>query len=151
MARTVGTPYRVAGCRVELVREGPMLLSDGATPAAVAKLTRLHLGAVTDRESFVIVLLNVRLRVLAIHTVSVGTVSSSLVHPREVFKAALLSGATAIVLAHNHPSGDPEPSADDVSLTRRLAAGGTLLGVEILDHVIVAEERHVSLRERGLL
>ena len=81
-----------------------------------------------------------------------GCLTSSLVHPRETFKPAILGGAAAIVLAHNHPSGDPEPSAEDVALTRRLVSAGTLLGIEVLDHVIIGEAgRFVSLKERGVI
>ena len=97
-------------------------------------------------------MLTIRHRVLGLHTVSVGCLSSSLVHPREVFKPAILAGSAALLVAHNHPSGDPEPSAEDVALTRRLAAAGTLLGIELLDHLILGEAgRFVSLRERGVL
>ena len=105
-----------------------------------------------DREVFVIALLTIRHRVLGLHTVSVGCLTSSLVHPREVFKPAFLAGAAALLLAHNHPSGDPEPSGEDVALTRRLASAGTLLGIDVLDHVVLGEAgRFVSLRERGVL
>jgi len=72
-------------------------------------------------------------------------------HPREVFKAALLANAAAIILTHNHPSGDPTPSADDMALTRRLAEAGTLIGVEVLDHIIVGDGRYFSFREGGRL
>ena len=106
----------------------------------------------TDREVFAVALLTVRHRVLGLHTVSVGCLTGSLVHPREVFKPAILAGSAALLLAHNHPSGDPEPSAEDVVLTRRLAAAGQLLGIEILDHLVIGEAgRFVSLRERGVL
>ena len=74
-----------------------------------------------------------------------------MVHPREVFKAALLANAASIVLAHNHPSGDPAPSPDDVALTRRLVDAGRLLGVEVLDHIVIGEGRYVSVRELGWL
>ena len=105
----------------------------------------------TDREVFVIAMLTVRHRVLGLHTVSVGCLTSSLVHPREVFRPAIMAGfCAALLLAHNHPSGDPEPSAEDLALTRRLAAAGTLLGIEVLDHLILGEAgRFVSLKERG--
>jgi DNA repair protein RadC len=110
-----------------------------------------YIGEV-DREVFVIAMLTIRHRVIGLHTVSVGCLTSSLVHPREVFKPAILAGSAAILAAHSHPSGDPEPSAEDISLTRRLAAAGQLLGIELLDHVIIGETgRFVSLRERGVL
>jgi DNA repair protein RadC len=85
------------------------------------------------------------------HEVSRGTLDTTLVHPREVFKAAILANASAIVVAHVHPSGDPTPSGDDLHLTRQLTAAGTLLGIEVLDHIIVGDGRHVSFREIGHL
>jgi DNA repair protein RadC len=120
-------------------------------PGEAAPLLAQYIGD-TDREVFVVALLTVRHRVLGLHTVSVGCLPSSLVHPREVFKPAILAGSAALLLAHNHPSGDPEPSAEDIALTRRLTSAGQLLGIEILDHLILGEAgRFVSLRERGVL
>lgn len=105
-----------------------------------------------EREHFLALYLDVRNRVKQAYVVSIGIATSSLVHPREVFRPAILAGAVGVVLAHNHPSGDPEPSAEDLALTRRLASAGTLLGISVLDHVILgAPGRHVSLRERGAL
>ena len=120
-------------------------------PAEAAAMLAQYIGEV-DREVFVIAMLTIRHRVIGLHTVSVGCLTSSLVHPREVLKPAILSGSAAFLAAHNHPSGDPEPSAEDIALTRRLAAAGQLLGIELLDHVILGEAgRFVSLRERGVL
>jgi DNA repair protein RadC len=103
------------------------------------------------REHFLVLLLNVRHEVMAKETVSVGSLNASIVHPREVFKAAVLASAAAIVLVHNHPSGDPEPSEEDLSITKRLVEAGDLLGIGVLDHVIVASRGVVSLRSRQLL
>jgi DNA repair protein RadC len=89
--------------------------------------------------------------VIAYHEVSRGTLDATLVHPREVFKAALLSNAASIILTHNHPSGDPTPSPDDHQLTRRLVDAGRLIGVEVLDHIIVGDGRYFSFREGGRL
>jgi DNA repair protein RadC len=89
--------------------------------------------------------------VIAYHEVSRGTLDATLVHPREVFKAALLANAATIVLAHNHPSGNPAPSPDDMALTRRLIDAGRLLGVDVLDHIVIGDGRYVSFRERGWL
>ena len=100
-------------------------------------------------EVFAIICLSTKHRVIAYHEVSRGTLDATLVHPREVFKAALLANAAAIILTHNHPSGDPTPSADDVGLTRRLVEAGTLLGVDVLDHIIVGDGRYYSFREGG--
>jgi DNA repair protein RadC len=139
-----------------------VLLRDGAVeeahlaqdPESTARLLRRYFAERTDlhgRETCVVLLLNVRRKAIGIVPISVGCLTSSLVHPREVFGPALTSGAAAIVLSHNHPSGDPEPSPEDLALTRRLAAAGALLGIEVLDHIIVGEHRHVSLHQRGVL
>ncbi|MBE3590492.1 MAG: DNA repair protein RadC [Firmicutes bacterium] len=103
-----------------------------------------------DREHFVVVWLDTKHHVLGHETVSVGGLDAALAHPREVFKGAVLRSAAAVILAHNHPSGDPTPSADDIDLTRRLAEAGRLLGIEVLDHIVIGGHRFVSLRERGV-
>jgi DNA repair protein RadC len=104
-----------------------------------------------DRERFVGLYLDARHRVVRRHTVSVGTLTASLVHPREVFAPAIRARAAALVVVHNHPSGDPEPSPEDCALTERLKEGARLLGVDLLDHVVVARGGFVSFRERGAL
>lgn len=103
------------------------------------------------QEVFVILLLTTRHRVREVAVVSTGTLDASLVHPRDVFRRAIKGNAAALVVVHNHPSGDPEPSPEDVALTRRLVAAGSVLAIPVLDHVIVGEGRWVSLAERGLL
>ena len=103
------------------------------------------------QERFAIVLLDGRHRVLREEVISLGTLTASLVHPREVFRPALRASAAGLILVHNHPSGDPTPSNEDRQVTERLAAAGELLGVRVLDHVIVAERGYCSLREEGLL
>jgi DNA repair protein RadC len=102
-------------------------------------------------ETFGLLALDVRHRLRREVVVSVGCLTASLVHPREVFQEAVVSRAAALVLFHNHPSGDPEPSAEDVALTRRLGQAGTLMGIEVLDHVVLGRGRYVSLKERGVL
>jgi DNA repair protein RadC len=102
-------------------------------------------------ETFGLLALDVRHRLKREAVVSVGCLTSSLVHPREVFQEAVVSRAAALVLFHNHPSGDPEPSGEDVSLTRRLVSAGTLMGIEVLDHLILGAGRFVSLKQRGVL
>jgi DNA repair protein RadC len=104
-----------------------------------------------DRERFIALYLDARRRVLRRRLVSIGTLTASLVHPREVLGPALRIRAAALVVVHNHPSGDPEPSPEDCALTDRLRDGCRLLGLELLDHVVVARDGFVSLRERGLL
>jgi DNA repair protein RadC len=100
-------------------------------------------------EQFGVVLLDTKHRVLRTTVLSVGTLDASIVHPREVFRAAASAGAASLVLFHNHPSGDPTPSDDDIALTKRLVRAGDLMGIAVLDHVIVAENRFYSLKERG--
>ena len=102
-------------------------------------------------EVFAILCLTTKHRVIAYHEVSRGTLDATLVHPREVFKAALLANAAALILCHNHPSGDASPSAEDVHLTRRLVDAGALLGVDVLDHIIVGNGGYYSFKEARLL
>lgn len=104
----------------------------------------------SDREMFVVLHLDVRNRVVAHEITSIGSQTASLVHPREVFKSAILKGACSLILAHNHPSGDPSPSKDDIDLTHRLVEAGRLMGIEMLDHIIVAPPgNHLSMKETG--
>jgi DNA repair protein RadC len=102
-----------------------------------------------DREHFYALLLNTKNEVLAMELVSVGSLNASIVHPREVLKPAILASAASIVLVHNHPSGDPAPSREDVEFTRRFAQCGELMGIELLDHVVVGEDGFQSLKENG--
>lgn len=102
-----------------------------------------------DREHCVAGLLDTKHRLVRLETVSIGSVDHTFMAPREVFRSALLGGAAALVLAHNHPRGDPEPSRDDLLVTRRLAEAGRLLGVTLLDHLVVGGARWVSLARRG--
>lgn len=104
-----------------------------------------------DREAFLCIHLTTKLAVASFEVVAVGTINSLLVHPREVFKGAVLANAGGIVVAHSHPSGEPEPSAEDLAITRRLVEAGELLGIPVHDHVIVAGERWLSLRENTAL
>jgi DNA repair protein RadC len=99
----------------------------------------------------VVLILNARHELQCRETVSIGSLNASIVHPREVFLPAILHSAASVVLVHNHPSGDPEPSEEDLSITKRLVQVGDLLGIGVLDHVIVAERGVVSLRSRELL
>ncbi|HEX3030739.1 MAG TPA: DNA repair protein RadC [Bacillota bacterium] len=104
-----------------------------------------------DREQFRTVLLNTKNQVLELELVSVGSLSSSIVHPREVFKNPLKKSAAHLILVHNHPSGDPTPSREDIEVTNRLMEAGKILGIEILDHIIIGDNKFTSLKEEGLL
>ena len=104
-----------------------------------------------DREVFYCLHLNTKNRLLSLEEVSKGTLNASIVHPREIYKAAILQSAAGIILSHNHPSGDPEPSREDFDLTTRIKDAGDILGIDVLDHVIIGNERYCSLRERGAI
>ena len=100
------------------------------------------------KEHFVALLLNARHVCLSVETISIGTLNASLVHPREVFQPAVEQSAAAIVLCHNHPSGDPAASEEDIQLTGRLVQAGRIMGIEVLDHVIIARGGHESLKSK---
>jgi DNA repair protein RadC len=136
------------GRRHEIKRDGN---PDSITnPAILANTIRKRVQE-KAKERFKLVLLNTRNKIIKISTISVGALNASLVHPREVFKDALAHSASSIIPVHNHPSDDPDPSDDDISLTRRLADAGRLMGIEVLGHIIVTERGYTSFKERGLL
>lgn len=105
----------------------------------------------SDRERFWSIALDAANKVIGIDVVSVGTLTATLVHPREVFKFCIKANAAGVIVCHNHPSGDPEPSREDRETTRRISEAGKILGIPLLDHVILGESRYFSFRERGLL
>jgi DNA repair protein RadC len=141
--------------KVVALRECPtpddMVLCD--TPDKAAQYWRMHIPEHPyfnpECECFVVLVLNTRRRVKGHYLVSVGTLDTILVHPREVFRLALMTSAAAIVLMHNHPSGESTPSEADIKVTRDLSRAGELLKIEVLDHVIMGNQNHSSLRELG--
>src|ERR671921_197174 len=135
------------GRRIGQVRNPgrPMISS----PADVHRLLRGRIANL-ERENFVVVLLNTKNEVIGTPLISVGTLSASLVHPREVFKPAIRASAASVVLAHNHPSGKVELSSEDREVTRRLVESAKILGIEVLDHVIVGDG-YYSMKEHGML
>ncbi|MEW6622593.1 MAG: DNA repair protein RadC [Bacillota bacterium] len=104
-----------------------------------------------DREHFKVLYLSTKNHVIGIEEVSIGSLNSSIVHPREVFKGAIEKSAAAVILSHNHPSGDPEPSKEDIQVTRRLFEAGQLLGIEVLDHIIIGDGCFRSLKELAVI
>ena len=104
-----------------------------------------------DREEFRVLLLNAKHQVMGVHTVSIGSLTVSIVHPREVYKAAILANAAEIIGIHNHPSGNPDPSPEDHALTKRLSEAGTILGITLLDHVIIGHNTHYSFADQDQL
>jgi DNA repair protein RadC len=143
---------RIPNVRVCLVRESSVAVEARLvqSPADAAALLRAHISD-SDREVFAALLLDTRNRAVGVHTVSVGSLSASVVHPREVFKAALLANAAAVLVGHNHPSGDETPSQEDIAVTHRLKQAGELLGVPVLDHLVLGAATFHSMKERGLL
>ncbi|MGO0122822.1 RadC family protein [Desulfothermobacter acidiphilus] len=119
------------------------------TPAAAAELLLPEM-AYLEQEEFRVILLDTKNRLLGVETVAVGGLNCAGVSPREVFKAAIRRSACSLILAHNHPSGNPAPSAEDLAITRRLMQAGELLGIEVLDHLIIGDNCYISLREQKL-
>ncbi len=155
---------QVAGIGVARAAQIAAALELGRRTLRRAPKARVHLQAPREAaaflmpafgsrpvEQFGVVLLDTRHRVLRTTVLAVGTLNSAGVEPREVFREAALGGAAAIVAFHNHPSGDPSPSRDDVDLTRRLVAAGVLMGIEVVDHVILGDVRYWSFKEMGKL
>ncbi|WP_243277045.1 DNA repair protein RadC [Desulfallas sp. Bu1-1] len=104
-----------------------------------------------DREHFWALLLNTKNRVIAREVISIGTLNSSAVHPRELFKAAIRRSAAAVILVHNHPSGDPTPSQQDIEVTKRMVEAGNIVGINVLDHLVIGDNQFVSLKAQGLM
>ena len=119
------------------------------SPADAANLLSLDMAAL-EQEEMRVILLDTRNRVLAIETVYRGSLNAAVVRIGELFRAAIRTNCAAVILAHNHPSGDPSPSPEDIRLTRDAVAAGRLLGIEVLDHLIIGQGRYISLKERGL-
>src|SRR6266542_2806718 len=119
------------------------------SPADVSQLVMSELRH-ESREHFKVLLLDTRNQVMRVNTVSVGSLTESIVHPREVFREAIRHSCAALIAVHNHPSGDPTPSQEDIEVTRRLDEAGRMLGIDLLDHVILGDGRYVSLKEKGL-
>lgn len=139
---------------VQMVKERRFLYGGNrlTTPDQAARAFAEILGN-PDREYFVALLVDGKNRISGLHVVSEGTLNQSLVHPREVYKAAILANSAAIILAHNHPTGDVTPSKEDREITRRLKEAGDLLGIRVLDHIIVDTDSGISSSfvEMGLL
>ncbi len=104
-----------------------------------------------DREHFCALLLNTKNQVLARETISIGTLNSSAIHPRELFKAAIRRSAAGVILLHNHPSGDPTPSRQDIEVTSRLIEAGSIIGIQVLDHLVIGDNKFISFKAKGLI
>ena len=119
------------------------------TPDEVVSLVRGRLKG-KKKEYFLALLLDTRNQLIKVSEISVGSLDASVVHPREVFKEAISASAASVIFVHNHPSGDPEASEDDIKLNRRLAEAGGIMGIDVLDHIIIGDENYLSLKRQGL-
>jgi len=144
--------FYIPEVKVQLLRERRMTFETNQIRSAddAAGMMYLYLEGV-EREHFVVMLLNTKHKVIGINTVSIGILDASIVHPREVFKPAILAGASGIIAVHNHPSGDPQESPEDIKVTERLVKSGEILGIDVLDHIIIGDNRYVSLKAKGYL
>jgi DNA repair protein RadC len=103
------------------------------------------------KEKFITLCLDTKNQILKEEVISIGSLNASIVHPREVFKSALLESSASVIMVHNHPSGDPSPSREDIMVTEKMVEGGKLLGIDVLDHIIIGEGRYVSLKDEGFV
>lgn len=144
--------YRIPIYKVMLVKDGSRVsdVKQIKQPTDVAEMVKAYLQGV-DREHFVVVMLDTKNKVIGINTVSIGSLAMSIAHPREVFKPAILANAASIILAHNHPSGDPSPSNEDIKVTKNLVEGGQLLNIGVLDHIILGDTHYLSMKAEGLI
>ena len=149
---STGTWHMIPLYALKLVREGiqPAESNIVRAPGDAAAILSTYLQD-PPQEHFVVMLLNTKNRVIGVNTVYVGSVHTTVLRVAEIFRPAILGNATAIVVSHNHPSGDPTPSPEDIAVTREIVQAGKLLDIEVLDHVVLGEPgRFVSLKERGL-
>lgn len=144
---------RVNIVSLKMVREGSVLydVRKISSPADAATLGRRFLEE-ADREQLIVCCLDTKNQPLSINVASVGSLNSSIVHPREVFKIAVISNAASVIIFHNHPSGDTVPSTEDINITHRLKDAGKLIGIDVIDHIIIGSEgKYCSLKEKGIL
>lgn len=143
--------YRINRYSVTLVKE-KSLLSEykvvGSPSHAFKLLSHLHYSPV---EQMHVIMLDVKNKIIGISQVSGGTINACIVSPRDIFQRALLVNAANIILAHNHPSGDPTPSIEDITVTKSIDDAGKIMGINLIDHIIIGEEKYVSLKEKGVI
>ena len=146
-------PIKIDIVKIQMIKDGTIEYGKMpiTNPQALAELGLKFLKN-ADREMFILICLNTKNFVNCIHLVSIGTLDRAIVTPREILKTALLSNAASIAFVHNHPSGDPEPSEEDLRITRRLIDAGKIVGIELLDHIIIGNGGGFhSFKERGLI
>ena len=143
---------RISIVSIKMVREASVLydIRKIDSPKDGAELGKRFLQDL-DREQLIVCCLDTKNQPTAINVVSVGSLNTSIVHPREVFKPAILSNSASIILFHNHPSGDPEPSKEDISISERIKESGIILGIKLIDHIIIGNDSYCSLKEGGIV
>lgn len=144
---------RINIVKCQLVKEKTMAYAFKtiSKPSDIARIIKAYIGN-SDRENFVVVCMDNKNNVTAINTVSIGNINSTIAHPREIFKIAILANSAGIVIAHNHPSGNPSPSKKDIEYTKNIVEAGEILGIEVLDHVVVGDdEQYFSFEENDLM
>ena len=140
--------------RLRLVREAQLDYAPVTQPTEAHQTIRQIVTTMLDgldREAGIVLALDARNQPIGCHIVSIGSLSASIIHPREIFKFAILSNAASLIFGHNHPSGDPSPSRDDIELTRRLVKAGEIVGIQVLDSLITGHNTFLSMKEVGLL
>lgn len=142
--------YTYKGLGVKLIREGAPTLDKTAItcPKDAVMVVQESIGN-EDREVFSVILLDTRNKVIGINTVAIGGLNFCAIHPREVFKPAIAASAASLILCHNHPSGDPAASSEDIELTKRLYRVGHIIGIPVIDHLIFTRGKNFSLKEEG--
>ena len=147
---------RIDIVKVQIVKESSVLYEAGTgkrqvnSPTEVVSTVSDFIGS-SDRECFVVLCLNTKNEPTNLSVVAIGALNKAIIHPREVFKTAILSNAASIICAHNHPSGDSTPSQADIDLTHRLYEAGELIGIKVLDHLVIGDGEFTSLKEKGYL
>lgn len=147
-----GRVYRIPTFELALIREKsyPADRKKISNPDDAYRIARLELDDAPN-EKFLVIMLTTKNSVIGTSIVSTGVLNASLVSPREIFQRAILSNAASLICVHNHPSGDPTASSEDITLTKKLAEAGNLLNIPILDHVIIGDGRYISLKEKGVI
>lgn len=143
---------KIDNVRIKLVREGAGLYCNSyiSCPEDAAEIASKHFeDMASDREVFSVILLDVKNRVIGINIVSIGSLSASVVHPREVYKAAILANAASVILTHNHPSGEAKPSREDIEVTGRMVQVGRVMDIPVLDHIIIGDGTGESFSFKG--
>jgi len=144
---------RIQVVKIQMIRERNMMVESKkvSSPRDIAEIMFEYLNG-ADRECFVVIALNTKNDINSISTISIGTLSSSLAHPREIFKTAILSNAANIILCHNHPSGDTSPSKEDILISKKVKECGDILGIKVLDHIIITDtKKFLSMKSENIV